>query len=113
MIFLPKGGDQGLLNSYFNTWSTGESSRRLPFVYNMTTNVSYSYQPAYKQFQSTIKVVHFIGANKPWYLTYNADNNTVVGSTNQNETVHLNQWWSLFSSSVIDKLDDENVTNFD
>lgn len=43
------GGDQGLLNSYFNTWSTSESSKRLPFVYNMTTNVSYSYVPAYKQ----------------------------------------------------------------
>ncbi len=43
------GGDQGLLNSYFNSWSTSESSRRLPFVYNMTTNVSYSYVPAYKQ----------------------------------------------------------------
>jgi len=43
------GGDQGLLNSYFSSWSSGESSRRLPFVYNMTTNVSYSYAPAYKQ----------------------------------------------------------------
>lgn len=43
------GGDQGLLNSYFSNWSTGESSRRLPFGYNMTTNVSYSYAPAYKQ----------------------------------------------------------------
>jgi len=102
------GGDQGLLNTYFNNWSTGESSRRLPFVYNMTTNVSYSYVPAYKQFQDTIKIVHFIGANKPWYLTYNADTNTVVGGVTQNELVHLNQWWSVFANSVIDRLDDEN-----
>lgn len=102
------GGDQGLLNSYFCNWSTGESSRRLPFVYNMTTNVSYSYQPAYKQFQDNIKIVHFIGANKPWYLTFNADTNTVVGGATQNELVHLNQWWSLFASSVVDRLDDEN-----
>lgn len=76
----------------------------------MTTNVSYSYVPAYKQFQDTIKIVHFIGANKPWYLTYNADTNTVVGGVTQNELVHLNQWWSVFANSVIDRLDDENVT---
>lgn len=101
------GGDQGLLNSYFNSWSTSESSRRLPFVYNMTTNVSYSYVPAYKQFQDTIKIVHFIGANKPWYLRFNADNNTVVGNVTQNEVTHLNQWWSTFVSSVLLRLDEE------
>jgi len=104
------GGDQGLLNSYFNSWSTSESSRRLPFVYNMTTNVSYSYVPAYKQFQDTIKIVHFIGANKPWYLRYNADNNTIVGNVNQNELTHLTQWWSVFTSSVLTRLDDETRT---
>lgn len=43
------GGDQGLLNGYFNNWSTSEASKRLPFVYNMTTNVSYSYAPAFKK----------------------------------------------------------------
>jgi glycogenin len=43
------GGDQGLLNSYFKNWHLEESSKRLPFVYNMTTNVSYSYAPAFKQ----------------------------------------------------------------
>lgn len=43
------GGDQGLLNLYFSNWSVSDASRRLPFVYNMTTNVSYSYAPAFKQ----------------------------------------------------------------
>jgi glycogenin glucosyltransferase len=43
------GGDQGLLNSFFSNWSTGDSSRRLPFTYNMTTNASYSYAPAFRR----------------------------------------------------------------
>lgn len=101
------GGDQGLLNSYFSNWNTSESSRRLPFVYNMTTNVSYSYVPAYKQFQDTIKIVHFIGANKPWYLRYNADSNTIVGNVSQYEVTHLNQWWLTFTSSVLARLDED------
>lgn len=37
------GGDQGLLNSFFPNWN------RASFVFNMTTNASYSYAPAYKQ----------------------------------------------------------------
>jgi hypothetical protein len=32
------GGDQGLLNTFFNTWNTGSAASRLPFVYNMTAN---------------------------------------------------------------------------
>ena len=44
------GGDQGLLNAFFADWHTAEASRRLPFIYNMTTNVSYSYAPAFKQY---------------------------------------------------------------
>jgi len=35
------GGDQGLLNTYFSSWSTSEPGHRLPFVYNMTQNASY------------------------------------------------------------------------
>lgn len=53
--------------------------------------------------------MHFIGANKPWYLRYNADNNTIVGNVSQNELTHLTQWWSVFTSSVLTRLDDETV----
>jgi glycogenin glucosyltransferase len=35
------GGDQGLLNSYFSTWSTGPSDHRLPFIYNTTPTAVY------------------------------------------------------------------------
>lgn len=99
------GGDQGLLNSFFNTWSTGDSSRRLPFGYNMTSNVSYSYAPAYRQFKHTIKIVHFIGANKPWKYTYDLDANRVEGQ-GPYESEHLNQWWSIFGKQLLFTLDD-------
>lgn len=101
------GGDQGLLNAFFSNWSTSESSRRLPFIYNMTTNASYSYAPAYKQFKETIKIVHFIGAQKPWYYSYNLDTQTVVGNVTVYETEHLNSWWSVFVDHVLPGLNNE------
>lgn len=101
------GGDQGLLNSFFSDWSTSESSRRLPFIYNMTTNVSYSYAPAFSQFRSNVKIVHFIGAQKPWYNTYNVDSETVVGKVTTYECEHLNMWWSIFVKNVFPNLDNE------
>lgn len=105
------GGDQGLLNAFFADWSTADSSRRLPFVYNMTTNASYSYAPAYKQFKESIKIVHFIGAQKPWYYSYNLDTQTVTGNVTVYEVEHLNQWWSLFVQDVLPSLNNETVIN--
>lgn len=43
------GGDQGLLNIYFKDWAFKDISKHLPFIYNMTSSVSYSYLPAYRQ----------------------------------------------------------------
>lgn len=100
------GGDQGLLNSYFSSWSTGDSSRRLPFVYNMTTNVSYSYAPAYKQYKDSVKIVHFIGANKPWKYTFNFNSNTVEGQSAY-EGEHLNRWWSVFAHQCLSSIDSQ------
>lgn len=101
------GGDQGLLNAFFAGWATADSSRRLPFVYNMTTNASYSYAPAYKQFKDSIKIVHFIGAQKPWYYSYNLDTQTVTGNVTVYEVEHLNLWWHLFVSDVLPSLNNE------
>ncbi|KAI4804169.1 hypothetical protein KUCAC02_025806 [Chaenocephalus aceratus] len=33
------GGDQGVLNSYFNTWATKDISKHLPFIYNLSNKV--------------------------------------------------------------------------
>lgn len=43
------GGDQGLLNLFFNDWATKDITKHLPFVYNMCSTATYSYLPAFKQ----------------------------------------------------------------
>lgn len=35
------GGDQGLLNKYFDQWSVSGPESRLPFTHNMTANARY------------------------------------------------------------------------
>ncbi|EGD83331.1 glycogenin-1 [Salpingoeca rosetta] len=60
------GGDQGLLNQYFSSWRTQGPEHRLPFTDNMTANAAYGYAPAFERFRDRIRVVHFIGAHKPW-----------------------------------------------
>ncbi|KAK4173301.1 nucleotide-diphospho-sugar transferase [Triangularia setosa] len=55
------GADQGLLNMHF-----GNTYNRLSFTYNVTPSAHYQYVPAYRHFQSSINMVHFIGSDKPW-----------------------------------------------
>ncbi|KAH8692848.1 nucleotide-diphospho-sugar transferase [Talaromyces proteolyticus] len=54
------GADQGLLNTHFRKW------HRLSFTYNCTPSGNYQYLPAYRHFESTISIIHFIGSQKPW-----------------------------------------------
>ncbi|KAK2133629.1 hypothetical protein NOF04DRAFT_1175243 [Fusarium oxysporum II5] len=56
------GADQGLINMHF-----GQRYHRLSFTYNVTPSAHYQYVPAYRHFQSSINMVHFIGSNKPWF----------------------------------------------
>jgi len=60
------GGDQGLINSYFSKWSQDDIKKHLPFLYNLQATPSYTYSPAFERFGKDAKVIHFIGANKPW-----------------------------------------------
>lgn len=60
------GGDQGLINSYFSTWGQDDIRKHLPFLYNLQATPSYTYSPAFERFGKDAKVIHFIGANKPW-----------------------------------------------
>jgi len=60
------GGDQGLINSYFPNWSQDDIKKHLPFLYNLQATPSYTYSPAFEHFGKNAKVIHFIGANKPW-----------------------------------------------
>lgn len=93
------GGDQGLLNQYFSDWARGDSSKRLPFGYNLTFSSSYSYLPAFKHFRNTIKVVHFIGANKPWTFHRMADGRVCPRGNLSGDSLEFVQlWWRSFDS---------------
>ncbi|CAI7598356.1 unnamed protein product [Penicillium glandicola] len=78
------GADQGLLNMHFRDW------HRLSFTYNCTPSANYQYIPAYKHFQSTISLIHFIGAQKPW----NMPRQIVPLDSPYNQL--LGQWWAVY-----------------
>ncbi|PYI06362.1 glycosyl transferase family 8 protein [Aspergillus sclerotiicarbonarius CBS 121057] len=78
------GADQGLLNMHFRDW------HRLSFAYNCTPSANYQYIPAYKHFQSTISMIHFIGAQKPWNMARQVD--PIHSPYNQ----LLGRWWAVY-----------------
>ncbi|XP_065344381.1 glycogenin-1 isoform X5 [Cloeon dipterum] len=95
------GGDQGLLNTYFNDWATRDINRHLPFIYNMCSPSHYSYLPAFKQFGEGVKIAHFIGPNKPWSQFFDSETKTVRPSPTAGHLKYLFQfWWDLFCAHV-------------
>lgn len=106
------GGDQGLLNTYFSEWSTGPSSRRIPFTYNLTINASYSYAPAYARFKKDIKVVHFIGTQKPWTYYRLSDGSVVPrGDHSIASMEYIQMWWNVFDE-LSKSLYENNLISF-
>lgn len=84
------GGDQGILNQYFyGKW------KRLSFLYNMTFSSNYEYMPAFNHFKKQVKVVHFIGAIKPWMT--NRYINHPLGE-------YYTLWWNIHDESVKTKV---------
>lgn len=82
------GGDQGLLNTYYSTF------HRLSFTYNVTPSAGYQYLPAFRHFQSQVKVAHFIGAEKPWTKEpTNGASQDPVSAYNQ----ILARWWAIYN----------------
>lgn len=78
------GADQGLLNTYFHDW------HRLSFTYNCTPSGNYQYVPAYRYFESSIKMVHYIGDSKPWIVGRHKGASTAVYEE------LLGRWWSVY-----------------
>ncbi|XP_007957108.1 glycogenin-2 [Orycteropus afer afer] len=109
------GADQGLLNSFFSSWSTADIHKHLPFIYNlsMAYNMAYTYHPAFKQFGSAAKVVRFLGCRKPWSYKYNPQMGSVVqdgtGTAIPQQLAFLNLWWNIYHSSVLPLF--ENLRN--
>ncbi|KAG1468189.1 hypothetical protein G6F56_003983 [Rhizopus delemar] len=86
------GGDQGLLNTYFNSWPES-SSNRLPFVFNTTPTAQYGYAPAQVEYGHNIHIAHFIGPNKPWKHQRLSDGNVMpLGSSWK----VVQQWWNTW-----------------
>ncbi|KND88513.1 Glycogenin-1 [Tolypocladium ophioglossoides CBS 100239] len=79
------GADQGLLNMHF-----GRGFHRLPFAYNVTPSAHYQYIPAYRHFQSSINMVHFIGSNKPWLAGRD------VPHSNSPFDDMVGRWWAVY-----------------
>ncbi|KAK6028025.1 glycosyltransferase, family 8 [Ostertagia ostertagi] len=82
------GGDQGLLNEFFAGWRDWPAIHRLPFIYNMTAGSFYTYAAAFKRFGANTKIVHFIGAEKPWHGSSSA------------QGAHLELWRQIHHQSV-------------
>ncbi|KAL4815224.1 hypothetical protein BDW67DRAFT_176513 [Aspergillus spinulosporus] len=78
------GADQGLLNMHFRDW------HRLSFTYNCTPSANYQYIPAYKHFQSTISLIHFIGSQKPWNMSRQ------VSPFDSPYNQLLGRWWKVY-----------------
>lgn len=105
------GGDQGLLNMYFNTWSHKDISRHLPFVYNVVSSTFYFYAPAFKQYAMNTKIVHFIGAKKPWHHQEYSSTTYQAPFQSIGEAAYLQFWWDLFMEHVQPKVQEIEIMN--
>jgi len=94
------GGDQGLLNTYFSDWATKDINRHIPFIYNMVASASYSYLPAFTYYGSQVKIVHFIGATKPWLINFDEAGRALIGDCEKHCHGHLQLWWQIFNNMV-------------
>nr|CCG00969.1 glycogenin [Suberites domuncula] len=95
------GGDQGLLNVYWSDWPTKDIKYHLPFIYNVTPNITYGYAPAYERFGHNIKIIHFIGPNKPWQHHYVPEVDSVILFPGTYASEHgaqdyIRRWWQLY-----------------
>lgn len=78
------GADQGLVNMYFKN-----NYNRLSFSYNVTPSAHYQYVPAYRHLRSTINMVHFIGANKPWFAGRGTQGDSPFDDM-------VGRWWAVY-----------------
>lgn len=91
------GGDQGLLNEFFKNWN------RLSFTYNTSASTVYSYLPAFKRYEKSVKILHFLGSIKPWNINFNEESHKVsfVPFQYQHTSKYLDKWWNLFYQDVL------------
>jgi len=106
------GGDQGLLNSYFSDWAYTDIQKHLPFLYNMVATATYSYLPAYKRFGKNVKIVHFIGASKPWKCSFDRNGDPVPNlPEDSNSIIHLKNWWNIHNTEILPNRQQKTLTD--
>ncbi|CAB4254607.1 similar to Saccharomyces cerevisiae YJL137C GLG2 Self- glucosylating initiator of glycogen synthesis, also glucosylates n-dodecyl-beta-D-maltoside [Maudiozyma barnettii] len=103
------GADQGILNQFFNqncrdqTSNVNREWQVLSFLYNVTTpNTGYQCPPAMKYFNKDIKLIHFIGNNKPWRINLHVD------SENSN---YAKEWYNVYEEYICDRILDQGLVN--
>jgi glycogenin glucosyltransferase len=80
------GGDQGLINQYYEH----RGWKRISFTYNTTPSANYQYEPAYRYYKRDISMVHFIGTQKPWQRGRQED-----GAPTAFQEL-LSRWWAVY-----------------
>lgn len=98
-----------MLNSFFSNWATADIGKHLPFIYNLSSSAVYSYVPAFNHFGRDTKVVHFLGATKPWNYKYNLQTKRVMQDGTTSGSFHqlsfLALWWNIYSASILPLLE--------
>lgn len=106
------GGDQGLLNTFFKDWYNQGVSNRLPFTFNMSANVIYTYVAAWKRFAKDIKIVHFLGSVKPWHHSYDTERRVLhFRQDSHTHQEYVDQWWTIFTNEIMPNLDRQTLTS--
>ncbi|KAL7674166.1 hypothetical protein ACOME3_000446 [Neoechinorhynchus agilis] len=96
-----------LLNDFYSNWAHEDIQKQLPFIYNVTPNIFYSYQPALANFKNTLKIVQFCFP-RPWATSY--DNNSgIVTKVDPTQQEVYSYWWSMFNTHVKPLMDHENM----
>ena len=64
------------------------------------------------RYSHNIKIIHFIGATKPWHYTFNTATGKIEGdSMTHHKQRFLQLWWSLFLEKVQPHLDPNTVSD--
>jgi glycogenin glucosyltransferase len=66
----------------------------------MTSSAIYTYTAAYKRFASEVKIVHFLGAVKPWHHSLSADGKLQYHTESGHLRQHVDMWWAIYTADI-------------